>query len=89
MRQERVFAQGCTHRGWGWLCASSSSLEEEARRLMGMQYTSVLPFIPCAGASLCPQESVGETQQPAVWLHTKDFMKVSVPFLRALQISVA
>lgn len=89
MLQERAVAQGCPHHGWGWLFASRSPLEGEARRVMGMQYPSVLPFIPCAGSSLCPQESVGETQQPALWLHAKDFMKVSVPFLRALQISVA
>lgn len=59
MLQERAVAQGCPHRGWGWLFASSSPLEGEARRVTGMQYPSVLPFIPCAGSSLCPQESVG------------------------------
>jgi len=45
--------------------------------LMGVQYPSVLPFIRCVGASLCPQESFGETQQPALlWVHAKDYASI-------------
>lgn len=61
MLQERVSARGCPRCGWGWLRASSSPLKEEAGRLTGMQYPSLLPFVPCVRASFCPQEHFGET----------------------------
>ena len=77
MLQERISARGCPRCRWGWLHASSSSLEGEAGRLMGVQYPSVLPFIPCVRASLCPQENFGQTQQPALlWVHAKDYASI-------------
>lgn len=75
MLQDRISARGCPC--CGWVRASSSSLEGEAGRLMGVRYSSVLPFIPCARASLYPQENFGETQQPALlWVYAKDYANI-------------